>query len=199
MEKSIMRKIETKYGIFEIPDAPLVKMKGGKELRLPVFNPILVPTDLVVANNYNPNHVSKQNMELLKTSIIDNGFAFAIVTIWDDEQESFVIVDGFHRYTILKDELGCEEIPIIVLDQDMVGRMSATVQFNRARGAHQVELMGDLVKALFDQGADDEEIARQLGMELEEVFRLKQITGIAYLFRNQPYSKAWEMQEVSNG
>lgn len=196
MEKYTMRKIETPFGNFEIEELPEIKTKKGT-LKLPVFTPILVPVESIVANNYNPNHVDKQNMTLLQKSIEDNGFAFAIVTIWDDEQERFVIVDGFHRYTILKDYLGCEEIPIIVLEQSMVERMSATIQFNRARGAHQVELMGDLVKGLFDQGADDLEIAERLGMELEEVFRLKQVTGIAYLFRNQPYSKAWEMQEVA--
>ena len=191
-----MRKIETPYGAFEIQESPKIKTKDGAELKLPVFTPILVPVEALVANNYNPNHVDKQNMELLKRSILDNGFTFAIVTIWDDEQERFVIVDGFHRFTILSDILGCKEIPIVVLDQTMVERMSATIQFNRARGAHQIELMGDLVKGLFDQGADDLEIAERLGMDLEEVFRLKQVTGIAYLFRNQPYSKAWEMMEV---
>lgn len=193
-----MRLILTPYGDFEINETPKVKMSNGKELLLPVFTPILVPVEAIVANNYNPNHVDKQNMELLKTSILDNGFAFAIVTIWDDEQEKFVIVDGFHRFQILSELLGCQEIPIIVLDQNMVSRMSATVQFNRARGTHQVELMGDLVRSLFEQGADDEEIAKNLGMELEEVFRLKQITGIAYLFRNQPYSKSWEMEDVDD-
>ena len=74
--------------------------------------------------------------------------------------------------------------------------MAATVQFNRARGVHQVELMGDLVKSLTEQGLTDEEIAKHLGMEMEEVFRLKQITGIAELFKNQTYSKAWEMVDV---
>lgn len=191
-----MRKLETPYGVFEIEEAPEIEIKGGKKLKLPVMTPIIVPTEAVVANTYNPNHVDPQNMDLLKTSIIDNGFTFAIVTIWDEEQEKFVIIDGFHRFSILKDTLECKEIPIVVLEHDMVKRMSATVQFNRARGVHQVELMGDLVKAMFDQGADDEHIAHMLGMELEEVFRLKQITGIAYLFRNQPYSKSWEMQEV---
>lgn len=190
--------LDTPYGKFEIEKAPEIEIKGGEKLKLPVMVPIIVPTEAVVANTYNPNHVDPQNMDLLKTSIIDNGFTFAIVTIWDDEQEKFVIIDGFHRYMILKDELECKEIPIVVLEHDMVKRMSATVQFNRARGVHQVELMGDLVKSLFDQGADDEEIAHMLGMELEEVFRLKQITGIAYLFRNQPHSKAWVMMEVAD-
>jgi len=190
-----MRTLKTPYGEYEIQDSPTIKTKKGS-LKLPVFTPILVPVESIVANTYNPNHVDPQNMELLETSIMANGFAFAIVTIWDDEQEKFVIVDGFHRYSILAHELECKEIPIIVLDQTMTERIGATVQFNRARGVHQVELMGDLVKSLFDQGADDEEIAKMLGMELEEVFRLKQITGIAYLFRNQTYSKSWKMIET---
>ena len=193
-----MRKIVTeKYGTFEIPDAPIIKTKKG-DLKLPVMTSILVPIDLVQANNYNPNHVDKNNMMLLETSILGNGFTFAIVTVWDEDIEKFVIVDGFHRYTILKDYLECKEIPIIVLEQDITQRLAATVQFNRARGVHQVDLMGDLVKSLFEQGQDDEEIAKQLGMELEEVFRLKQVTGIAEIFKNQTYSRAWEMQEVDD-
>ena len=78
----------------------------------------------------------------------------------------------------------------------MIERMAATVQFNRARGVHQVELMGDLVQKLVEQGMEDEEISKHLGMELDEVLRLKQITGIAELFKNQTYSRAWEMKEV---
>ena len=76
--------------------------------------------------------------------------------------------------------------------------MSATVQFNRARGVHQVELMGDLVKALVDQGLSEDEISQHLGMGLDEVFRLKQITGVAELFKKQIYSKAWEMKDMEN-
>lgn len=77
----------------------------------------------------------------------------------------------------------------------MAERMSATVQFNRARGVHQTDLMGDLVQGLVSQGMKDDEIAQHLGMELEEVYRLKQITGIAELFKNQLYSKSWDMKE----
>ena len=76
--------------------------------------------------------------------------------------------------------------------------MAATVQFNRARGVHQVELMGDLVKGLIDQGMEEDDIATHLGMQLEEVFRLKQITGVAELFKKQLYSQAWEMKEMEN-
>lgn len=190
-----MRKFDTECGIFIVPDAPKLKTKNGY-ITLPVMTPILVPTKLVHANNYNPNNVPRNNMELLETSILDNGFCFAIITVWDEEIGRFVIVDGFHRDTILEVWLEAEEIPIIVLEQTAAQRMAATVQFNRARGVHQVELMGDLVQALIEQGLDDGEIAKKLGMELEEVFRLKQITGIAELFKNQIYSKSWGMMEV---
>lgn len=135
-------------------------------------------------------------MVLLQESILANGFCFPIVTIYDPDLERYIIIDGFHRYSILKDYLGCEQIPVVVLEHNITQRMEATVQFNRARGAHQVELMGDLVAALAKQCVADDEIAVKLGMELEEVLRLKQVTGIAELFKNQQYSSSWEMAEV---
>lgn len=168
-------------------------------VNLPCLDVRLVPMDQVQANNYNPNNVPKNNMILLQESIMANGFCFPVVVIHDEDLDRYVIVDGFHRYTVLKDYLGCTELPVVVLQHDPAQRMAATVQFNRARGVHQVELMGDLVRALVEQGLDDEEIGRRLGMELEEVFRLKQITGIAELFKNQVYSRAWEMLEVPDG
>lgn len=165
-------------------------------LPLPCMHVILVPAEKVRANNYNPNAVPKNNMELLLQSILDNGFCFPIVTIYDRDVDEYEIIDGFHRYTILTDWLGVKEIPVVVLDHNINQRMAATIQFNRARGVHQVELMGDLVQAMVSQGATDEEIAKHLGMEMEEVYRLKQITGIAEIFKHQSYSKSWVMMEV---
>jgi ParB-like chromosome segregation protein Spo0J len=174
----------------------IIKTKKG-DIKLPCLDVKIVDITQVQANNYNPNSVSTQNMALLEESILANGFCFAVVTVWDPDTEKYIIVDGFHRYLIFKDYLEAKYLPIIVLDHDISKRMEATVQFNRARGVHQVELMGDLVQALVNQGVEDEEIAQKLGMEMEEVFRLKQITGIAELFKNQIYSRAWEMQEVN--
>jgi ParB-like chromosome segregation protein Spo0J len=168
------------------------------EISLPCFDVRLVPVEHIQANNYNPNAVPENNMRLLERSITDNGFCFPVVTIFDDELEKFIIVDGFHRYTVLKDYLGVKEIPVVVLAHDIKERMAATVQFNRARGVHQVDLMGNLVRGLTEQGMTDEEISQHLGMEDEEVFRLKQITGIAELFKDQEYSAAWEMEEGEN-
>ncbi len=165
------------------------------EVQLPCMDIKIVDINLVQANTYNPNSVPRNNMRLLEESILANGFCYPVVTVYDPDIERYVIVDGFHRYIIFRDWLQAKEIPIIVLDHDISERMEATVQFNRARGIHQVELMGDLVKALVEQGVDDQEIAAKLGMELEEVYRLKQITGIAELFKNQEYSRAWEIIE----
>lgn len=174
----------------------VIESKKGP-IKLPCMDVKIVDIDLVQANNYNPNTVSSQNMDLLEESILSNGFCFAVVTVWDPEMEKYIVVDGYHRYIEFRDRLQAKQIPIIVLEHDITKRMEATVQFNRARGVHQVELMGDLVQALVEQGVPDEEIAQKLGMEIEEVFRLKQITGIAELFKNQIYSKSWEMVEVS--
>lgn len=193
-----MREIKTENcGTFIIPDAPIINTKYGP-VKLTSQAAIVVPIELVQANNYNPNSVDSKNMELLRQSIVNNGFCFGVVTVWDADLQKFIVVDGFHRYDIFKTELRAMEISIYVLDQTPAQRMAATVQFNRARGVHQVDLMGDLVRALFEQGEDDTAIAKHLGMELEEVFRLKQITGIAELFKNQTYSRSWEMQEVDD-
>jgi ParB-like chromosome segregation protein Spo0J len=174
-----------------------IKTKKGI-VKFPCMHPIVVPMDKVIANNYNPNAVSDHNMQLLLQSILDNGFCFPVVTIYDKVIDKYVIIDGFHRYAIFKDYLQADSIPVVVLEQDISQRMAATVQFNRARGVHQVELMGDLVQALVKQGASDEEISKHLGMDMEEVYRLKAITGIAELFKNQNYSMSWEMQNVSD-
>jgi len=174
----------------------VIESKKGP-IKLPCMDVKIVDIDMVQANNYNPNAVSSQNMDLLEESIVANGFCFAVVTVWDPDLEKYIVIDGYHRYVEFKDRLQASQIPIIVLEHDITKRMEATVQFNRARGVHQVELMGDLVQALVEQGVPDEEISQKLGMEIEEVFRLKQITGIAELFKNQIYSKSWEMIEVN--
>lgn len=174
-----------------------MKLEGQKkDVTMPCMNVKMVDINKIRANNYNPNNVPKNKMQLLYQSIVDNGFCYPLVTIYDDIDEVYVIIDGFHRYSILKDYLEVDEVPVVVLKHDINQRMAATVQFNRARGVHQVELMGDLVQKLVEQGQSDEEISKHLGMELEEVHRLKQVTGIAEIFKNQTYSRSWEMKEV---
>lgn len=170
--------------------------KHPVSISIPCLSVKLVPWTSVRANNYNPNHVPKDKMELLKQSIIDNGMCFPIVTIWDPDEEVYVIVDGFHRYTVCgPDWLDMKEIPIVVLQHDITKRMSATVQFNKARGVHELEGDADIVKALTEQGLTDDEIGKHLGMDLETIRRYKSLTGIAALFGNTPWGHAWEVDD----
>jgi len=167
------------------------------EITFPCLTTRLVARDMVVANNYNPNSVPPDKMELLRQSIIDNGFCFPIVTIWDADQERYVIIDGFHRWTICQPEwLDIPEIPIVVLTHDISARMIATKQFNAARGFHHVDLDADLVRSLIEQGVSEEEIGQRLQMDMETIHRYKQLTGIAELFKNAAYSTAWSMEEI---
>jgi len=180
---------------FEIEGIDEIDTKEGK-ITLPCMHPVIVPLDKVQANDYNPNHVSDNNMQLLLQSVKDNGFCFPVVTIYDDILEKYIVIDGFHRYLIFKEYLQADVLPVVVLNEDISQRMASTVQFNRARGVHQVDLMGDLVQKLVESGASDEDISQHLGMDMEEVYRLKQITGIAEIFKNANHSKAWHMEEV---
>lgn len=156
----------------------------------------MVPRGRVRANDYNPNAVSPDKMELLRQSILDNGFCFPIVTIHDAETDSFVIVDGFHRYIVAGPEwLDLPEVPVVVLEHDMARRLAATWQFNKARGHHQVDLDAQVIRRLLEQGQTEEEIATHLGIDLDTVHRYKQVTGIAALFARTPLSTAWEIEE----
>jgi ParB-like chromosome segregation protein Spo0J len=160
----------------------------------PCMNTLLVPPALVVANDYNPNSVSPDKMNLLRQSILDNGWCFPVVVIADDEQERFVVIDGFHRTVIGGGEwLAFDYIPIVVLEHDMAKRLAATVQFNKAKGHHQVDLDAEVIRKLLEQGLTDEDVAERLGIGLDDVHRYKQVSGVAALFANTPHSLAWEM------
>lgn len=152
----------------------------------------LVPINKIVANNYNPNKVAKPEMKLLEKSIIDNGFCFPIVTIYDDVADLYVVIDGFHRYTVAKDFLNLKEIPVVILKHSIKKRMAATIQFNRARGTHQILDMSKIVSDLYKKGMEDEEIMDSLGMEKDEIIRLKQVSGLKEAFGDFEFSKSWE-------
>ena len=174
----------------------LVRAADGSSIAVPCMNTLLVRRDLVVANGYNPNSVPEEKMNLLRQSIVDNGFCFPIVTIWDDEQGVFVIIDGFHRSLIGSGEwLGLEYLPVVVLEHDITKRMAATIQFNKARGVHQVDLDAEVIRKLLEQGLSEDDVAARLGIDLETVHRYKQLTGVAALFAKADYSMAWEMAE----
>ena len=169
-----------------------MKRKAKKEITFPVLDVKMVPSHKVVANDYNPNRVASQEMELLAHSIEEDGFTQPVVTCYDPLQDLYVVVDGFHRWTILAIWFELPEIPIVVIDRPLKDRMAATVRHNRARGKHTVDGMVQLVVSLYRKGWTDQEIATHLGMEGEEVLRLKSQTGFAELFANRSYSRSWE-------
>lgn len=156
-----------------------------------------VPIEMVEPNDYNPNSVARKEMSLLYTSIYNDGYTQPTVTIWDDEKKKYVIVDGFHRYYVCKSNQdilernnGC--LPIVVINKSINERMASTVRHNRARGKHSVDGMSNMVFELLDNGWKDEDICNQLGLEPEELLKLKHITGFSKLFENTEYKLAWE-------
>ena len=54
-----------------------------------------VPADSVEANDYNPNAVAPPEMELLRLSVMADGYTQPIVA--NQEDGRIVVVDGFHR------------------------------------------------------------------------------------------------------
>ena len=156
-----------------------------------------VPIDMVEPNDYNPNSVAVKEMSLLYTSISHDGYTQPVVTIWDPERKKFIIVDGFHRYYTAKMHKDILErnhgyLPIVIIDKDINERMAATVRHNRARGKHSIGGMSAMVFSMLKNGMKDSDICNELGMEPEELLKLKHITGFSKLFEGREYSKAWE-------
>jgi ParB-like chromosome segregation protein Spo0J len=163
----------------------------------PVSSVRWVPIEKVVANDYNPNSVARNEMKLLYISVLHDGYTQPIVTIYDKEQDKYIIVDGFHRYLICKTYKDIAErtggrVPIVVIDKPINDRMASTIRHNRARGKHSVDGMANMVFALLDNGWEDAAICNELGLETEELVRLKHITGFSKLFEDAEYKKAWE-------
>jgi len=163
-----------------------------KAFKSPVYSVIAVPIDKIEANNYNPNHVARREMELLYQSIKSDGYTMPVVCFYDASRDKYIIVDGFHRYTILlryKDIHDRENgmLPVSVIEKDIQDRMASTVRHNRARGKHEVELQASLV-GMLKAGWDELKIMKELGMTLEEVQRLIGLKGIASEIKGVPYS-----------
>jgi len=158
----------------------------------PVSRMQWVPADLVMANDYNPNVVAPPEMKLLERSIACDGFTQPIV-VWEVE-DGYEVVDGFHRHLVGK-KLGMTRLPVVVINTDRTDRsdrIASTIRHNRARGKHLVDGMSEIVQELARRNWSDEKIGRELGMEPDEVLRLKQISGLAEMFADEEFSEAWE-------
>lgn len=157
-----------------------------------------VRADRVHANDYNPNSVAPPEMELLRHSIMSDGYTQPIVT--NEEGEHLVVIDGFHRNRVGKE---CKDVnkrvmgylPVVQIKESQSGkedRMASTIRHNRARGKHRVDAMSDIVLELKRRNWNDEKIGRELGMDPDEVLRLTQIGGLAEMFADKDFSEAWE-------
>lgn len=164
----------------------------------PVYNIKAIPVEKLRANEYNPNSVAPPEMELLYLSIKEDGYTMPIVVYYHKEDDFYEIVDGFHRYSVMlryKDIYERENghLPCSVIEKPISERMASTIRHNRARGSHNVDLMSNIVAELVEMGKSDKWISKHLGMSLDEILRLKQITGLAALFKDEEFSKTWDV------
>ena len=166
----------------------------GTDITFPVLDVQMVDVNKVLANNYNPNNVAPPEMKLLRLSIEEDGYTQPIVAYHDKEADIYIIVDGFHRYRCAIEYFKLDKVPLVVIDKPIESRMASTIRHNRARGKHQVTGMSDIVLELSRRNWSDKKIAKELGMEPDEVLRLKQITGLQELFQDSEFSKAWEAE-----
>ncbi|MFQ8724980.1 MAG: IbrB-like domain-containing protein [Veillonella sp.] len=172
-------------------------------MKSPVYNIIAVPIEKIRANEYNPNSVAPAEMKLLYDSIKEDGYTMPIVCYYDKDADMYEIVDGFHRYSIMLKYKNIREreggrLPVSVIDKPISGRMASTIRHNRARGSHNVDLMSNIVAELVKMGLSNDWIGKHLGMDADEVIRLKQITGLAALFKDREFSKSWTKKKVKN-
>lgn len=197
--------------IAALPEAERIEVINAAKVALHQVSPFInepvdcviwVPAQTVKANDYNPNKVAHVEMELLELSIKQDGYTQPIVTgIVDGERET---VDGYHRGIVGKTSKPVKRrtmgyLPVTTINVERLSkedRMASTIRHNRARGKHQVDAMSGIVMELAKRNWDNERIAKELGMEADEVLRLKQISGLAEMFADREFSQAWEIDEV---
>lgn len=162
----------------------------------PVYAVRAVPLAQIRANAYNPNSVAPPEMKLLETSIWEDGYTQPVVCYYLAEEDIYEIVDGYHRYTVMLTSERIRErerglLPVVVIDKPLTDRMASTIRHNRARGEHSPELMSNIVAELVASGMSDAWIKKKIGMDPDELLRLKQVTGVAALFADSGFSAAW--------
>lgn len=169
-------------------------------MKSPVYNVIAVPLGKIEANAYNPNSIASPEMKLLYRSIKEDGYTMPIVCYYLDDKDKYEIVDGFHRYSIMKKHYDIYKrekglLPVVVINKDISERMASTIRHNRARGTHSIELMVGIVSDLVASGMSDAWIKKNIGMDSDELLRLKQISGLTSLFKNKEFSKSWKTKK----
>lgn len=169
----------------------------SKKITFPVMNVKMVNINKVVANDYNPNKVAPPEMRLLRHSIEEDGYTQPLVAYYDADNDKYIIVDGFHRYRCAKEYFDLKEVPIVVIDKNLNDRIASTIRHNRARGTHQIIDMSHIVMQLVQNGWSDDAISKHLGMEYDEIIRLKQVCGLKEAFADHVFSRSWEEFELN--
>lgn len=164
----------------------------------PILNVQLVPLAKVVGNDYNPNKVAPPEMSLLELSIKKDGLTMPVVVASEKNKDNWVVVDGFHRTSVCKKAHDIYTslngyLPVTFLSKTLEDRVASTVRHNMARGNHQVELSAKLVTFLKRNDWSNNKIGEELGMDPDEVLRLRQITGLAEAFKDKDFSSSWEI------
>lgn len=192
----------------DLPESERIKAINVIRLELSKYSPFRsepvdcvqwVPADLVEANDYNPNSVAPPEMKLLEHSITEDGYTQPIVA-WSNDQK-YTVVDGFHRHRVGKESETVRarvhgHLPLAIINNDRADRndrIASTIRHNRARGKHKVESMSEIVIELKKRNWSDDKIGRELGMDPDEVLRLCQVSGLADVFKDHEFSKAWEV------
>lgn len=165
----------------------------------PVDCVLWVKNDTVHGNEYNPNSVAPPEMRLLEVSIMEDGYTQPIVT-WKENDAQREVIDGFHRHLVGKNFPSVASrihgyLPVVTANEnrtDKGDRIAATIRHNRARGKHKIDAMSEIILDLKRRNWSNEKIARELGMDADEILRLSQITGLAEMFSNDEFSEAWE-------
>lgn len=172
-------------------------------LNHPVLNVQLVPANKIQGNDYNPNKVAPPEMKLLKLSIKKDGVTMPVVIAdQDNKSKPHVVVDGFHRTTTIQNDKEISEslagyVPVSKLNKSLEDRITSTVRHNIARGTHKVELSAKLVVILKKHNWTNTRIGMEIGMDADEVLRLRQMTGLAEAFSDKEFSNSWEIKKSS--
>lgn len=167
----------------------------------PIDCVLWVKEEQISPNDYNPNNMAPQEKRLLTKSLEADGFTQPIVVV-EKKDRHYEIVDGFHRHLLSQSKATLKKrfhgyLPITQLekcDDSLPSRMAATVRHNRARGRHQISAMSDIVRELSQLGWSDEKMGQELGMDADEILRLKQINGLCEMFGNRQFSQAWTVK-----
>ena len=200
MKEAIIKSIELSKELpfeerVDIYNSATLALKDMLGLKHPVLATQLVPISEVRANDYNPNKVAPPEMKLLKLSIKKDGLTMPVVV--SDNDNGYTVVDGFHRTSIVKNDADISKslngyVPVVKLNKELEERIAATVRHTLARGSQVTELSSKLVLMLREHNWSDLRIGMELGMQPDEVLRLKQISGLAEAFKDKEFSKAWE-------